>query len=409
MRKTGFQRILCVFLLLAVLAFAGVAESFNAQIVLRDADGTEAGTIDLIPVTNSAGETGYWFNLFGLDEQRVQLLQSGNSVIRAFRQDTGEQMPDVLIPADAGMAALYDGENVHRSDVADPQNEVLHFPVLSSYMDAPADQSALDGLMQSVGFTAPEQTQTPYEPEETEAPYEPEETEAPYVPEVTEAPYVPEETEVPYVPEETEVPYVPEETEVPYVPEVTEAPYVPEVTEAPVITIPRYMVPQHDAVEMRQEAWGNVIGYTGPSDVLTGISYMLDAEGQVWFGVYSAVNDFQGYVNSAEVMALEETEATYRIQAILEEKAQANAPSQGPEVTEAPVITVPPYMVPQYDYVEIRQDPEGNVLGYTGPTDVLTGLGYVLDAEGHVWYSVHSVVSDIQGVVSSDETAPLEE
>ena len=132
MRKTGFQRILCVFLLLAVLAFAGVAESFNAQIVLRDADGTEAGTIDLIPVTNSAGETGYWFNLFGLDEQRVQLLQSGNSVIRAFRQDTGEQMPDVLIPADAGMAALYDGENVHRSDVADPQNEVLHFPVLSS-------------------------------------------------------------------------------------------------------------------------------------------------------------------------------------------------------------------------------------------------------------------------------------
>ena len=58
MSKTGFREILCVFLLFVLLAFAGIAESFNAQIVLRDAEGNEYGTIDLIPVTTSGGETG---------------------------------------------------------------------------------------------------------------------------------------------------------------------------------------------------------------------------------------------------------------------------------------------------------------------------------------------------------------
>ena len=262
MSKTGFREILCVFLLFVLLAFAGIAESFNAQIVLRDAEGTEYGTIDLIPVTTSGGETGYWFNLFGMDEQKVQALQSGNSVIRAYRPDTGEQLPDVPIAADAGIATLFEGETVHRSDVADPTNEALRFPILSSYQDAPADQTALDGVMQQLGFTVQEYTEPVNPPQEPE-----------------------------------EVP--------------------------PEITVPQFMAPGYDGVEIRQSPNGEVAGTVNASDVLTGYGYELDAQGGVWFNVQSYATDVQGYVNSEAVSPLDEAGATGRMQAIQDALAQA--------------------------------------------------------------------------------------
>ena len=354
MSKTGFREILCVFLLFVLLAFAGIAESFNAQIVLRDAEGNEYGTIDLIPVTTSGGETGYWFNLFGMDEQKVQALQSGNSVIRAYRPDTGEQLPDVPIAADAGIATLFEGETVHRSDVADPTNEALRFPILSSYQDAPADQTALDGVMQQLGFTVQEYTEPVNPPQEPE-----------------------------------EVP--------------------------PEITVPQFMAPGYDGVEIRQSPNGEVAGTVNASDVLTGYDYELDAQGGVWFNVQSYATDVQGYVNSEAVSPLDEAGATGRMRAIQDALAETSQPpeqndEQPPEQTntQPQTITVPQFMAPGYDGVELRQSPNGEAAGTVNASDVLTGYDYELDAQGGVWFNVQSYATGAAGYVNSEAVSPLE-
>ena len=124
--KNGWNWVFCIFLLLTVLLVPlGQAELYEpqysgqiaAQIVLRDAEGTEYGAIDLPLVVTSAGDTCYWFNMFNLDETKTALLQGGYSLIRAYNAETDEQLPDTQIPADAGIGILYDGETIHRSDI----------------------------------------------------------------------------------------------------------------------------------------------------------------------------------------------------------------------------------------------------------------------------------------------------
>ncbi|MBQ8092335.1 MAG: hypothetical protein IJ242_01990, partial [Clostridia bacterium] len=198
MKKNIWLQMFCLVLLLMALLMTpcGMAETYNAQIVFRDAEGNEYSYYDLQPVVTSAGDTAYWFNMYALDEQTYGLLQSGNSVIRAYNAETGEQIPDTVIPADSGIGIMYEGETVHRSDI---WNEMGRFAVLSSYQDAPWDPAEIDFTLGQLGFEV-----QPYieEPEPTEVPT-PEPTEVP-TPEPTEVP-TPEPTEVP-TPEPTEVP-----------------------------------------------------------------------------------------------------------------------------------------------------------------------------------------------------------
>ena len=67
----------------------------------------------------------------------------------------------------------------------------------------------------------------------------------------------------------------------------------------------------------------------------------------------STATDVEGYVSSESVAVLADEEALAQIEAIQMAKSNAQTPEQ--TNTQPPAVTVPAYMAPRGDAVEIRQ------------------------------------------------------